>query len=122
MIPNNLHIEENLLAHGKSLWLKENQTIALRGEECKYIIFLDQATTLKINGNLVDIQAGIYLNVREFFNNDVLKNTIITIYKTKAILIESEVFDRKRELYHQFQLFFLRKLSQQAPIFQTVFE
>ncbi len=116
------HIEQKLLELGKTILLKENQTISLVGDVCQFIVFLPQNTSLNFNNKTIQIEAGTYLNVKEFFTKEPFRNTIITLQKTKAVLIEIETFERKTESSHEFQLFFLKKLSQQAVKFHSVFE
>lgn len=122
MLNQNNYIEQILLSHGKTISLKENQRIALKGEECKYLIYLPQNTRLLVNQKEVLIDKGVYLNIQEYFRQESVRNTIEAIEKTKVVFIDRDIIEKNEDKVHQLQLFFLRILATQAPKMQLVFE
>jgi hypothetical protein len=122
MFGNLAHIEEEIFSLGKSITMEKNQSISVKGDHCQRIVFLPKNTKLSVDNRAVDLKDGMYFNVKEFFEKQSMAHDVITLHKTRAIVIDAKVLETKFEVMQQYKLFFLMKLSKQAAVFQSNFE
>lgn len=116
------NIEKLLISSGKKITFKERESIVRQGDQCNSILYLPEKTRLVYNNAEIELEEGIFLNVKEFFSNEPFKNTITTIHKTHAILLDNFILEKIEISKHLFNLFFLQKLSQQVNHIQAKFE
>lgn len=122
MLPQLKHIEQQFIASGQSLCFEKGESLTTKGEACGFILYMPQNAALDCNGLKIEVKAGEYLLLKEYFMNQPIQHTLTTNQAIQAILFRSSTIEKLKNSNHLFHLFFIQKLSQQATSTQATFE
>ncbi|HTF82137.1 MAG TPA: hypothetical protein VL947_10440, partial [Cytophagales bacterium] len=99
-----------------------HELIARQGETCSNILYILQKTKLSCDGHIVEIDAGAYLNMKEYFMKESFKTSISVLQMTPTLVFDHTMIERFKHSDNLFNIFLIKKLAQQTSLVKAQYE